>query len=120
MSDIEITSMEERLDKALRADMPPERDPWFRIAVLERRERHLWTRRMRLAIAAVAVTSLAASAAFTAFANANSNWFYREPEIFLLALATLATTCLALLLAWLRQENAVRMFLSAWKERFWI
>jgi hypothetical protein len=105
-------------------DVLPERDPWFRIAVLERRERFLWKRRMRLAIVAVAAITLALSLAFTAVSNASADyidsWLFQEPETFFLALAAVATACLALLSAWLRQRNAVRAFFEAWTARFWV
>ena len=123
MTDIENTSLEKRLEKALRVDLLPERDPWFRIAVLERRERYLWRRRMQLAIFAVAVISLAVSLAFAAVANASADfidsWLLREPATFLVVLAIVATLCLALLTAWLSQDNSVRGFFRAWTVRFW-
>lgn len=41
-----MTDLEARLDQALKADAPPTRDPMFRIAVLERRERAAFRRRI--------------------------------------------------------------------------
>lgn len=55
-----MTSIDERIAAALRHDAPPPRDAAFRVQVLERRERQLFRRRSRQAMAAgtaVAVTT---------------------------------------------------------------
>ena len=46
-----MTDLETRLDQALQADAPPARDPMFRIAVMERRERAALRRRLAAASA---------------------------------------------------------------------
>jgi len=46
-----MTDLENRLDQALKADSPPPRDPMFRIAVMERRTRTMFKRRLMAASA---------------------------------------------------------------------
>jgi hypothetical protein len=52
-----MTDLETRLDQALKADVPPARDPMFRIRVMERRTRDVLRRRL------VACSALAFGAA---------------------------------------------------------
>jgi hypothetical protein len=49
-----MTQVDERITAALRHDAPPPRDPAFRLQVLERRERQLFRRRARQALASAA------------------------------------------------------------------
>jgi len=50
---------DEALSQLLQSLSPPERDPMFRIRVLERRERRQFTRKVALLLAAGAVAALA-------------------------------------------------------------
>lgn len=49
---------DEKLRNLLRADAPPERDPHFRIALLERRTRQLYQRRQRMVLASAIVLAV--------------------------------------------------------------
>jgi hypothetical protein len=49
-----MTNADERITAALRHDAPPLRDPIFRLQVLERRERQMFRRRTRQALAGAA------------------------------------------------------------------
>jgi hypothetical protein len=50
--------LDERLGQLLRQDAPPVRDPMFRIALLERRERQRYQRRQRMVLASAAVLAV--------------------------------------------------------------
>jgi hypothetical protein len=62
---------DEMLDKLLRADMPPSRDPLFRIAVLARRERRLFQRQ----VVGIVAIGAAATVLVAVYAAAISTWF---------------------------------------------
>jgi O-antigen/teichoic acid export membrane protein len=124
MTDDEVASLEKRLDKALLADMPPERDPWFRIATLERRERRVWRRRVFLSVCVVVVVSLLSALLLATLVDASADliddWPIESTETILAALAIIATACLTLLTAWLRRKSHVRKLFSAWMVKFWV
>lgn len=65
MTDNHAPDNETRLERLLRADLPPARDPLFRIAVLERRERQAFRRRVAatVAVGAAAVVLVVGNAA---------------------------------------------------------
>lgn len=54
---------DEKLRRLLRADAPPERDPHFRIALLERRTRQRYQRRQRILLAGTIVLAVLGSIA---------------------------------------------------------
>jgi hypothetical protein len=124
MTDNEVASLEKRLDKALLADMPPEHDPWFRIAILERRERLVWRRRVFLSVCVVVVVSLLSALLLAtlvdASADLNDDWLFESTETMLAALAIIATACITLLTAWLRRKSHIRNLFSAWMVKFWV
>src|SRR5512147_1534072 len=53
-----MNDLDERLGQLLRQDAPAERDPGFRIALLERRERQRYQRRQRTVVACGAMLAV--------------------------------------------------------------
>jgi hypothetical protein len=58
-------NLDEKLGQLLRQDAPPERDPAFRIALLERRERQRYQHRQRMVLACGAMLAVLLAVVFT-------------------------------------------------------
>lgn len=89
-----IDDLDERLGGWLRADAPPERDPLFRVALIERRERQRFRRRSRALLSAAAASAVLPAVAFTV-----------APDPF--AAGLIAALCMALIAAALLSARGV-------------
>jgi hypothetical protein len=124
MNDNALTDIEERLEKALRADLPPACDPMFRIAVLERREGQQLRRQLAATIAVGALVTIMVSLVLTVLVDANANtinaWLREDLEGVAVVLTIAATACFTLSAVWLTAADSLRRVLRAWRRWFWI
>ncbi len=82
-----MNNVETRLTAALHEDVPPARDPLFRVEVLVRLERARFRRRVGRALIAMAVLALLAAANVRAI----DDWFTADGQrLWIVALATAA------------------------------
>ena len=77
-----MTNTDDRITRALRQDAPPPRDPYFRLRVLERRERQRFRRRAAHTVAAMAVVAIVSALTATTGGEA-----YLAGSVVLFALA---------------------------------
>jgi hypothetical protein len=124
MNDNDVTDIEARLAKALRADLPPARDPLFRIAVLERRERWQLRRRIAATIVVGAFVTIMASLVLTVLVDANTEainaWLTEDFERVAVVLTIAATACFTLSVVWLTATDSVRGVLRVWRRWLWV
>lgn len=124
MNDDDLTDIETRLEKALRPDWPPPRDPMFRIAVLERRERRQLRRQVAATIAVGTFVTVMASLVLTVLVDANANtinaWLREDLEGVAVVLTIAATACFMLAAGWLAAADRVRGVLRAWRRWLWV
>lgn len=124
MNDNDLTDIETRLEKALRAHSPPARDPLFRIAVLERRERRQLRRQLAATIAVGALATILASLVLTVLVDANANtidaWLTEDLEGVAVVLTITATACFVLAAVWVSAADGVRGVLRAWRRWLWV
>ena len=92
MSESHMPDNEAKLEKLLRAELSPARDPLFRIAVLARRERQRFRRR----IAATVAVGAAATALVAVNAAAISAWLAEDVTRLAVVLAVAAAAAWAL------------------------
>lgn len=124
MNDNDLTDMEARLEKVLRADLPPARDPMFRIAVLERREGQQLRRQLAATITGAALVTIMISLMLTVLVDANANtinaWLREDLEGVAVVLTVAATACFTLSAVWLTAADSLRGALRAWRRWLWV
>lgn len=124
MKDDELTDSEARLEKALRAGLPPARDPLFRNAVLERRERRLLRRRIAATISVGAIVSVMGSLVLASLVDANADminaWLTEDLEQLVAPLTILASACFMLSAVWLTAADGVLAVLCTWRRWLWV
>lgn len=124
MNDNALTDIEERLEKALRADLPPACDPMFRIAVLERREGQQLRRQLAATIAVGALVTIMVSLVLTVLVDANTEainaWLTEDFERVAVVLTIAATACFTLSVVWLTATDSVRGVLRVWRRWLWV
>lgn len=124
MKDDELTDREARLEKALHASLPPARDPLFRIAVLERRERRLFRRRIVATISVGAMVSVMGPLMLAALVDANAEminaWLTEDLERSAVPLTILASVFFTLSAVWLTAADSVLAVLRAWRRWLWV